>query len=50
LAEEEYISKIVKDNFNSSDINKVYNDTHDFVIITKKTDRGVGFPIMIILR
>ncbi len=47
LAEEEYISKIEKDNFNSSDINEVYNDTHDFVIITKKTDRGVGFPDVI---
>ncbi len=44
LSEDDYVSKVVKANFKSQDTDKIYNETRDFVIVTEKTDRGIGFP------
>ncbi len=45
LAEDEYINKIINEQFKGEPVKRFYNQDRDFVIVISRIERGVGFPV-----
>jgi len=45
--DKEFIEKIKKEKFATENVEEIFNDSKDYVIILHKMDRGTGFPSVI---
>ena len=46
LTEDEYIIRVINEEFKGDPAERIYNQDRDFVIVINRLERGVGYPVV----
>ncbi len=46
LTEDEYINRVINEEFKGDPVERIYNQNRDFVIVISRFERGVGYPVV----